>query len=333
LILDSSCQSYLGTAIPHHGKDWGEFHFWTWKGFKCHWRLLGSKNKNPLIFIHGFGASSAHWRKNAAFFVNSGYRVYALDLIGFGFSEQPSAKKQKKLDNYFWSQQLVAFIEEIVQTESTLKVVLVGNSLGSLVAITVLSSRPDLVKALIASPLPDPAFLQPFKFPNNRLLRKLKTLFITSIFNLLPLELIIPLISRSLVLRNLLQTAYEKSVKNDFELLQIVRSPACRSTAARALRAMCIGMSLRPSSYTAPFLLKKLSSQQQRTPLLLVWGRQDNLVPLKIANMIIKSNPWLDLLVVENSGHCVHDESDSEFNQSALSWLQKGNLTINKKIS
>ena len=332
LDVDFGSKKISEKVICENGIMWGEFHWWNWNGFKCHWRLHGKKNQHPLVFIHGFGASSAHWRRNVQAFVNAGYRVYAIDLIGFGLSEQPKYQKQKKLDNHFWAQQLIAFIEEIVLVNSSLKVVLIGNSLGSLVGLTVLAYRPELVKTLIASPLPDPAFIQPFQFPKNKNLIRLKIVFLTLFFKLLPLELIVPLIARTFILRNVLQSAYRKSIKNDFDLLQIVSAPARRSSAARALRSMCIGMSLRPTSYTAPFLLSKISGYLDRSPVLLIWGGQDKLVPLKIAHSLINSYPWLDLLMVDDSGHCVHDESDYEFNQNVLSWIKKRNLSIDNQI-
>ena len=38
------------------------------------------------MLLHGFGASSDHWRNNAYFLEKAGFRVYSLDLIGFGES-------------------------------------------------------------------------------------------------------------------------------------------------------------------------------------------------------------------------------------------------------
>ena len=82
-------------------------------------------NKTPILFLHGFGANSSHWRNNAEPFSQAGFRVYGLDLVGFGESDQPSRKRIPKLDNHFWAEQVIAFIEQIIQTSKKEKVILI----------------------------------------------------------------------------------------------------------------------------------------------------------------------------------------------------------------
>ncbi|MEI6473138.1 MAG: glycosyltransferase, partial [Holophagaceae bacterium] len=64
--------------------------------------------------------------------------------------------------------------------------------------------------------------------------------------------------------------------------------------AARALRAMSIAMALRPYGGTAPALLNRLE-----LPLLLIWGRQDRLVPLDVAHQCQRLRSDLPLVVLE----------------------------------
>ena len=97
------------------GADWGESAVWTWKGYRCHWRVLGDPKAPAMVLLHGFGASSSHWRHNAAPLTKAGYRVYGLDLIGFGRSEQPGLHPHIRLDNRLWARQLAAFLEQVVQ--------------------------------------------------------------------------------------------------------------------------------------------------------------------------------------------------------------------------
>ena len=288
---------------------------------RCHWRVLGINNKKPMLLLHGFGASSGHWRHNAESFAAAGFCVYGLDLIGFGDSEQPSTKRISSLDNKFWAEQVAAFLEEVVNTKESGKAVLIGNSLGSLTAITTLFFRPELIAAVVAAPLPDPALMQPNIYVRRAWLEKLRKNLIKIFFRLFPLEILIPLISRTALIKIALQTAYHHSIKSDKELHRLISKPAKKLTAARALRAMCIGMSTRLEENTAPALLDLLTTRRNRSPILLLWGQQDKLVPLKIGKQLIKKNPWLDLLVFEETGHCPHDESPNQFNQDVLNWL------------
>ena len=125
-----------------------------------------------------------------------------------------------------------------------------------------------------------------------------------------------------MIIKKALQAAYSKSIKTDRELHMLVARPACRPTAARALRSMCIGMATRPRRLTAPVLLESLSKQVQHLPILLVWGSQDRFVPISVGQKIARQYPWLKLLIIEKTGHCPHDESWQEFNHSVLDWLK-----------
>ena len=90
---------------------------------------------------------------------------------------------------------------------------MIGNSLGSLTALTSLTERPDLISSVIASPLPDPALSQSFKLPEKGLLNKLIRSFIHILYGMIPLEILIPLIAKTSLISFALQGAYYKSIK------------------------------------------------------------------------------------------------------------------------
>ena len=52
-------------------------------------KILLEKNIKILL-VHGFGASKNHWRHNQDF-LGKFSNCYAIDLLGFGKSSQPSA--------------------------------------------------------------------------------------------------------------------------------------------------------------------------------------------------------------------------------------------------
>ena len=320
--VDATVTQTADQAIPETGEDWGEAHEWYWQGLSCHWRLLGAEGTRPLVLLHGFGASSAHWRHNAAALKAAGFRVYSLDLIGFGASAQPGLRQNQQLNNRLWGKQLAAFLEQIVQASPNEQAVLIGNSLGGLTALTTAAFRADLVAAVIAAPLPDPALVQPLAIRKPRWWRRFWGNLMTIFFRLLPLELIVPLIAHSSLIKMALQMGYHHSIDSDHELLHLIAQPARRPTAARALRAMCVGMALRPDSASAPLLLKRLASRADRPPILLIWGRNDRFVPLKIGQRLQQQYPWISLSVLNETGHCPHDESAQGFHQTVLSWLK-----------
>ncbi|NJM78122.1 MAG: alpha/beta fold hydrolase, partial [Acaryochloridaceae cyanobacterium RU_4_10] len=81
---------------------------WEWRGFNVCYTVLGEGK--PLLLIHGFGATHAHWRKNIPALAEQGYRVYAIDLLGFGASEKPaldySLELWETLVRDFWHSQI-----------------------------------------------------------------------------------------------------------------------------------------------------------------------------------------------------------------------------------
>jgi len=129
--------------------------FWNWNGFKVCWSVSGEDNEIPIIFLHGFGASRKHWRKNIEYFAKRNCASYSLDLIGFGDSDQPGIRQIGKLNNEIWCDQVKDFIAQVIRPKNSEKVILIGNSLGSLVALTCAVSLEDQIATVIASPLPD----------------------------------------------------------------------------------------------------------------------------------------------------------------------------------
>ncbi len=308
--------------------DWGESKYWTYNDLRVHFRVTGNESNPPIVLIHGFGASSDHWRNNAEIFASEGFRVFAIDLIGFGKSEQNLQSKKKYLENQFWANQLVSFLDEIVDVEKNGKVILIGNSLGALTAITTLSERPELIKTIIAAPLPEPVFINPIKFSFPSWMLKVKSFLVKIVFHLFPIKSLINLISSTKLITFALQSAYFNSISNDTQLKRIVTVPARRINAYKALRAMCIGMSNRQDSAKGPYIIEKIKNLPNRPPILLIWGKEDKLIPIFLAKKLIKLHPWLKLSVINEAGHCLHDELPKHFNQIVLKWLK--NLKTSK---
>ena len=294
------------------GAEWGVHAHWRWQGQRCHWRVLGDPAHPPLVLLHGFAAGSGHWRGNAHAIAAAGWRVYGLDLVGFGASSQPALW----LDNRLWARQVQGFLEEVVQGPA----VVVGHSLGGLVALSAAVFFPTWVRAVVASPLPDPTLVmaKAIRPPRRRpWRRRLKRWLVILLCRLLPLELLVPLLAHSPLLDLGIQSAYVTAVVGDQELHRVIAKPARRPGAVRSLRAMSIAMALRPHAATAPALLQRL-----RCPLLLIWGRRDQLVPVQVADQVRRVRPDLPLVLLDHCGHCPHDEGPEAFNGALLGWLE-----------
>src|SRR5256714_11505129 len=61
---------------------------YPWKFGDMFYEVKGARDAKPLLLIHGFGpgASSFEWRKNIDVLATQ-FRVYVVDLLGFGLSD------------------------------------------------------------------------------------------------------------------------------------------------------------------------------------------------------------------------------------------------------
>ncbi|MGB2924710.1 MAG: alpha/beta fold hydrolase, partial [Limnothrix sp.] len=126
--------------------------YWTWRGYKIHYVQAGeADNKPPLLLVHGFGASTDHWRKNITE-LQKDFSVWAIDMIGFGRSPKADIVYSGSL----WRDQIHDFITQVIGEP----VVLAGNSLGGYASLCVAAQRPESAKGLIllnsAGPFSEP---------------------------------------------------------------------------------------------------------------------------------------------------------------------------------
>ena len=305
----------------YKSKEEDESNYWNWNGYKIFWSVKGEENTQPIILLHGFGASSQHWRKNSSYFAKQGYSVYSIDLIGFGNSAQPGIREIGKIDNGVWCNQVNDFIQQVIRPKTSNKIVLIGNSLGSLVALTCAVYLKNEILSVIASPLPETIVINKKESKRNSIFEKLKIKFIKIFFKFFPLEIILFLINKLGIIKFGLNSAYFKKDSIDEELIDMVTKPVLRKTAARSLRAMCIGMSTRGNKLKASYLLEQLS-YSKKIPFLLLWGEKDNFIPLFLGKKIANFHRWVELKIISNSGHCVHDEDPSLFNQISYEWIR-----------
>jgi pimeloyl-ACP methyl ester carboxylesterase len=127
------------------------------------------KPKVTIVFLHGLGGSGEMWHSIIEQLQIEDVRIVTLDLIGFGQSAKP------KWATYSTAFQAKSLRLTLAKLFITGKVIIVGHSLGSLVAIEAQRRYPHLAKALIlCSP---PLYVAPDDKALIRPERVLRTLF------------------------------------------------------------------------------------------------------------------------------------------------------------
>lgn len=281
---------------------------WVWRGWQIRYSYIRAKNpaKNrpPLIFIHGFGASIEHWRHNLPI-LSQNHTVYALDLLGFGASRKARVNYSADL----WTE----LIYDFWQTLICIPVILVGNSIGSLVGLNSAAKYPDMVAGLVMLSLPDVSV-------REKMLPKPLRPIVTTLENLVASPLLIKnllkILRRPAVIRRWAGLAYQDKSAVTEELVQILSNPAYDRGSEQTLYAL--SRSVRKSSFARP-VPEMLS--QVNIPMLLIWGLKDKMIPPKQADEFANLNSRLKLVKLENVGHCPHDECPDKFNIILSDWL------------
>lgn len=102
----------------------------------------------PVVLLHGIGRSAEVWQHVVELLVPLGFRAVAFDLLGFGASPKPRRLLYDADDH------AAAVINSILKLGLGGPVVLVGHSMGCLVAVRVARLRPDLVRHLVLYEMP-----------------------------------------------------------------------------------------------------------------------------------------------------------------------------------
>jgi pimeloyl-ACP methyl ester carboxylesterase len=109
-------------------------------------RIRESGRGEPLVLLHGLASSSRYWDPLLAT-LGERYRVITPDLLGFGRSPKPFSAA-------YSVQEHVDALLTTLERRAAGPVTLVGHSMGSILALHLAVSRPDLVERLVLVSLP-----------------------------------------------------------------------------------------------------------------------------------------------------------------------------------
>lgn len=269
-----------------------------------------ASERPPLLLIHGFGASTDHWRKNIDDLQHQ-FDVWAIDLLGFGRSAKPDIAYSADL----WQHQLETFIAEVIGRP----VVLAGNSLGGYASLCVAASAPDWVKGVIllnsAGPFSDPQ-AEAADNHHPRLTTRLKQrwgqVIKSVILHPIPSYLIFQYTRRRSTIRKTLEKVYLDSSAVTDQLVDDIYRPSCDPGAAKVFASVFKAKRGEPVNV----LLQRL-----RCPLMLIWGEGDPWMNTRERGANFREY-YADLTDhYVNAGHCPHDEIPDQVNRLITNWI------------
>ncbi|MGK7932508.1 MAG: alpha/beta fold hydrolase [Microcystaceae cyanobacterium] len=281
--------------------------YWQWQGHNIYYVHAGEihQNRPPLLLVHGFGASTDHWRKNIAE-LKENYSVYAIDLLGFGRSAKPNLEYSGAL----WRDQLNDFIQEIIGQPA----ILAGNSLGGYASLCVAAQCPESVLGLTLINSAGPFSDTPSRKPN--LLQRLTRLLL---LQPLPSYLLFQYVRRPANIRKTLKKVYLDSNAVTEQLVQDIYRPSCDQGAVQVFASVFRS----PQGEKVDVLLEQLTC-----PLLMLWGEGDPW--MKTRERGAKFRQYYPNLTEHylQAGHCPHDEVPQQVDDLIDQWIS---LSINSK--
>lgn len=252
----------------------------------------------PLLLIHGFGAGMWVWEKQIEVLSKS-YRVYAIDLIGHGFSDRP------KID--YNAETYIGFMREFMDGVGIEKATLIGNSMGGGVAWAMAISFPERVNRLILIDCMPPDVLHQVSNDSFKTLVALKSI------PFLPYLIIGSRSERSIkwILQECvsdLQYITPEVVNRQYQLSRIKGTTwVLYSTLHHAGDAMRLEESL----------------GLIRQPTLLIWGEEDLIFHPSVGKRLHQLIRNSIFQVIKRSGHIPMWETPEEVNEAILSFLEE----------
>jgi pimeloyl-ACP methyl ester carboxylesterase len=242
---------------------------------------------DPILCLHGLGANIYSWRHFIAPFSQHN-KLILVDFKGCGRSPKP-------LDTHYSIEEKVEDIYKLILEENLTNLTLVGNSLGGaiamLVAIRLGKQQPDRVAKLV---LIDSAVDKGSLPPHLKLVRSPLG---TPIIYLAP--------SKLAALMTLRMCYYDRK-KITKEQVNAYAVPLANRGGRHALLhtvRQCI-----PAN--ADELIAQIATI--KVPTIILWGREDKVIPLKVGQLLHKLLPNSTLEVIEHCGHIPQEEKPDE---------------------
>lgn len=280
---------------------------WNWQGFPITYQNYGDQGP-AVVLIHGFGASWRHWRKNIPV-LGQTTRCYALDLIGFGNSAKPKPGLEIEYTFETWGKQVGEFCQEVIGTPAFL----VGNSIGSIVAMQSAIAYPDLALGVAAINC-SLRLLHERKRAQIPWYRSQGAAIVQQLLGNPAIgNLFFRQIARPKTVRNILLQAYPSSEAVSDELIEIILKPAQDLGAADVFCAF--------TRYSQGPLPEDLLPQLPCEAILL-WGTKDPWEPIELGRQLTIFPTVKQFIELEGLGHCPQDEAPEIVNPILQDWVQ-----------
>ncbi len=239
----------------------------------------------PLVFIHGWLGSSREWIHQLCYF-NFKEHISILDLPGFGKSGKPKAKYSIE----FFTEQILSFLKLLGYNEA----ILIGHSLGGMIALNITIQNPKLVKKLI--------LISSSAAISQSLKDKIKLFWVNLIFKLIYKKF----------LKNIVKQILSPKFKN--QELKKFYTTALKIPKSIVLRTF--------KNMTSKFNIHDQISQISQ-PTLIIYGNEDKIISDSMITELGNLIPNSEIFSIEDSSHRVMVDNYEKVNKIIGEFIKK----------
>jgi pimeloyl-ACP methyl ester carboxylesterase len=296
LVLAAGCIR-AGAPALNLDNSWGTQRSFAYQGIKLNYYEAGQGP--PVLLLHGFGGCAYSWRYLAPG-LTATHRVFALDLKGYGRSDKPADGKYALSDQ---AEIAAAFI----RAQDLRDLVIMGHSMGGAVTLMtyfqVRAEDPGRISKLVL--IDSAGYSQ--KLPSFVTLAKIPGL------STVLAKLLSPRFATALVLKK----SYYDQDKITEEQIDTYAYYGSLPGAAAAVS--------QTARQLVPADIEALTAQYKTisVPVLIVWGREDEVVPLKVGEQFKRDIPDSKLVVLPRCGHIPPEEEPGATRKAIMEFLEK----------
>jgi pimeloyl-ACP methyl ester carboxylesterase len=258
-----------------------------------HYELKGPPDGRLVVLVHGFSVPYYIWDPTFSALVTAGSRVLRYDLFGRGYSDRPDLPYTMEL----FVRQLKDLLEAL---QVDLPIDLLGLSMGGPISAGFTDRYPERVRKL--------GLLDPAGFQSGR----------PVLYRLVSLpglgEVLIGLLPKILLASNQPGDSYlpEKLPGYPGQFLPQMQYPGFKRAILSTLRVGPLG------ELTETY--RRVAAT--RRPVLLIWGKQDKVVPFKLNEKARQIMPQAEFHAIDQAGHIAHYERAEVVNPLLIAFLK-----------
>ena len=280
---------------------------WSYAGHPVHAVTAApAQPEGPaILLVHGFGASTDHWRHNIPVLAQR-HEVHAIDLLGFGRSAKPA---ELAYGGALWRDQLAAYVSERIGRPT----VLAGNSLGGFSALAAGAALGEQAAGVVLLNAAGP-FSDEQAPPKGWGAIARQTIGGALLKSPVLQRLLFENLRRPATIRRTLNQVYIDKTNVDDALVEAIRRPSLDPGAFGVFRTVFDI----PRGQPLDELFAQLGC-----PLLLLWGIRDPWINAAGRRAAFQRHaPAATTEVVLEAGHCPHDEVPELVNAALLEWIE-----------